>query len=284
MLGSRAIYHDGWKAVAFHPVGPLYDDGLSVNAPFDEDVWELYHVAEDPSEVQRPCHGVPGQGGRAGRTVVGRGAAQRRACRSTTGSWKRSPTPSPITDARGTPSGTSRAAPRCRSRWRSSSATGPTPSPSPSTCPTATVPNGVLLALGCALGGWSLHVVDGQPALRPQPVRQDPPRPAAERADRFRTPHRASSRFEPDGSGGGPASAAPRREGGGRGTDRPIHACRLQRGRDRRHLWVRVGSGSGRRLLRPVPVQWEHRARRGHHHGPAVLNPALEIAAILAKQ
>ncbi len=27
MLGSRAIYHDGWKAVAYHPVGPIYGDG-----------------------------------------------------------------------------------------------------------------------------------------------------------------------------------------------------------------------------------------------------------------
>ncbi len=51
MLGSRAIYHDGWKAVTFHPVGPLYDDGLRSNAPFDDDVWELYHVAEDVSEI-----------------------------------------------------------------------------------------------------------------------------------------------------------------------------------------------------------------------------------------
>ena len=51
MLGSRAIYHDGWKAVTFHPVGPLYDDGLRSNAPFDDDIWELYHVAEDISEV-----------------------------------------------------------------------------------------------------------------------------------------------------------------------------------------------------------------------------------------
>jgi arylsulfatase A-like enzyme len=49
MLGSRAIYHKGWKAVTFHPVGPLYDD-QNPNAPFDSDVWELYHVAEDPSE------------------------------------------------------------------------------------------------------------------------------------------------------------------------------------------------------------------------------------------
>ena len=51
MLGSRAIYHDGWKAVTYHPVGPLYDDGLRSNAPWDDDVWELYHVAEDVSEV-----------------------------------------------------------------------------------------------------------------------------------------------------------------------------------------------------------------------------------------
>jgi arylsulfatase A-like enzyme len=49
MFGSRAIYHRGWKAVAFHPVGPLYDD-QNPNAPFDEDPWELYHVAEDLSE------------------------------------------------------------------------------------------------------------------------------------------------------------------------------------------------------------------------------------------
>ena len=51
MLGSRAIYHDGWKAVTYHPVGPIYDDGLRSNAPFDDDVWELYHVAEDVSEA-----------------------------------------------------------------------------------------------------------------------------------------------------------------------------------------------------------------------------------------
>jgi arylsulfatase A-like enzyme len=40
MLGNRAIYHDGWKAVAHH----------RLNTSFDEDRWELYHVAEDFSE------------------------------------------------------------------------------------------------------------------------------------------------------------------------------------------------------------------------------------------
>jgi len=50
MLGSRGIYHDGWKAVTFHALGAMYDDGLDPDAPFDEDVWELYNVAVDPSE------------------------------------------------------------------------------------------------------------------------------------------------------------------------------------------------------------------------------------------
>ena len=51
MFGSRAIYHRGWKAVTFHPVGPLYDE-QDPNAPFDADVWELYHVAEDLTETR----------------------------------------------------------------------------------------------------------------------------------------------------------------------------------------------------------------------------------------
>ena len=50
MFGSRGIYHDGWKAATFKPLGPMYDDGLDPDAPFDEDVWELFHVAEDLSE------------------------------------------------------------------------------------------------------------------------------------------------------------------------------------------------------------------------------------------
>ncbi len=52
MFGSRALYHDGWKAVAFHPMPAInYGDGRDPHAPFDADEWELYHVAEDLSEV-----------------------------------------------------------------------------------------------------------------------------------------------------------------------------------------------------------------------------------------
>ena len=50
MLGCRAIYHDGWKAVAFKPAGAMYDDGIDPDAPFDDDVWELYDKRNDWSE------------------------------------------------------------------------------------------------------------------------------------------------------------------------------------------------------------------------------------------
>ena len=40
MLGHRALYHQGWKAVANHERG----------ADFEQDRWELYHVAEDFAE------------------------------------------------------------------------------------------------------------------------------------------------------------------------------------------------------------------------------------------
>jgi len=50
MLGSRGIYHRGWKAVTFKPLGPMYGDGIDPDAPFEDDRWELYHVTEDKSE------------------------------------------------------------------------------------------------------------------------------------------------------------------------------------------------------------------------------------------
>ena len=46
MLGHRGIWRDGWKAVTHHRGG----------TPFDDDRWELYHLAEDFSEC-RDCAG-----------------------------------------------------------------------------------------------------------------------------------------------------------------------------------------------------------------------------------
>jgi arylsulfatase A-like enzyme len=44
MMGHRALYADGWKAVTRHQAG----------TPFDDDDWELYNLAEDRSE----CHNL----------------------------------------------------------------------------------------------------------------------------------------------------------------------------------------------------------------------------------
>jgi arylsulfatase len=47
MMGHRALVLDGWKAVTRHDAG----------TPFDEDVWELYHLDADRSE----CHDLADQ-------------------------------------------------------------------------------------------------------------------------------------------------------------------------------------------------------------------------------
>src|SRR4051812_14660824 len=44
MLGSRAIWHNGWKAVTNHPT-------ISGWSNFDRDEWELYHTDDDRSEL-----------------------------------------------------------------------------------------------------------------------------------------------------------------------------------------------------------------------------------------
>ncbi len=49
MFGNRAIWVDGWKAVTLHAKRMPWD--LAVTLPFDQDEWELYHVAEDFSEA-----------------------------------------------------------------------------------------------------------------------------------------------------------------------------------------------------------------------------------------
>jgi arylsulfatase len=50
-FACRAIYHAGWKAVTYHAMmDGLYTDEDDPDRPFDQDRWELYNVAEDPSE------------------------------------------------------------------------------------------------------------------------------------------------------------------------------------------------------------------------------------------
>ena len=49
LFGNRAIYRDGWKAVTIH--GDRMPWNLASVSPFEEDVWELYHIDEDFSEA-----------------------------------------------------------------------------------------------------------------------------------------------------------------------------------------------------------------------------------------
>src|SRR5262249_26035454 len=50
MLGSRALYHDGWLAAAFHGRIPWAPFALSGTIDVDDEPWELYHVDDDFSE------------------------------------------------------------------------------------------------------------------------------------------------------------------------------------------------------------------------------------------
>jgi arylsulfatase A-like enzyme len=43
MLGSRAVWHKGWKAVSVHPT-------IAGWGHFDQDRWEFFHTDEDPTE------------------------------------------------------------------------------------------------------------------------------------------------------------------------------------------------------------------------------------------
>ena len=49
MFGHRAVWHEGWKAVAFHMPGTT----------FEEDQWELYHLDEDFSEAHDLAESQP---------------------------------------------------------------------------------------------------------------------------------------------------------------------------------------------------------------------------------
>ena len=54
MLGSRGIWHEGWKAVTTHPT-------LSGWGHFNDDAWELYHTEVDRSEIHNLANEHPGK-------------------------------------------------------------------------------------------------------------------------------------------------------------------------------------------------------------------------------
>jgi len=162
MLGSRAIYHRGWKAVTFKSLGGPAEGANAFDTPFVDDVWELYHVAEDVSETRNLAAEEPERlaelvelwweearkfqvlplDNRVLRAIV----YPRPRRRSTRDRYVYLPGTAPVPEPVAVDV-----------RWRAHTIT-------------ATIdgagdrpPNGVLLALGSVLGGWTLHLLDGHP-------------------------------------------------------------------------------------------------------------------------
>ena len=109
------------------------------------------------------------------------------------------------------------------------------------------VANGVVLAQGSVLGGFSLYLLDGVPRYvhnlygkERHVVAATEPIPPGR--------HRLSYRFERAERVGRQWNDLSRRAGGGRGRDTDLHGRLLQRHRLRPHLWVRSRSAGGRGL------------------------------------
>ncbi len=158
MLGSRGIYHEGWKAVTFKPLGAMYGDGLDPDAPFEEDRWELYHVASDLSE----CHDLA--------------AAEPDRIEALVALWWEEAAKHQVLPLDNRPVA-ALLAPRRAYGDRSRYVFWPGGAPVPETITVnvrnrphtvtvdAEVPpgaEGVLLAMGSVLGGWTLHVLEGR--------------------------------------------------------------------------------------------------------------------------
>ena len=71
MLGSRAIWHDGWKAVTNHPT-------IAGWSNFNDDEWELYHTEVDRSELHNLAAEKPEKVRELHEPLVRRGGRQRR--------------------------------------------------------------------------------------------------------------------------------------------------------------------------------------------------------------
>ena len=270
MLGSRAIYHDGWKAVTFKPLAAMYDDGIDPDAPFDDDRWELYHVAVDFSE----CHDLRGRGARAargdGRAVVAGGpvapgAASRQ---PPAGGVEAATHPSPRTVAY---TSTSRAGRPCPNPSRSTSAIARTRLSSMSTCPPASRSTGCCSPRApCSAAGassWSTARCATSTTSR-----------ASSGTGSTRAPtvppvgisSASSSPGPPTSQGRSPAG---RRRGRGRGRDPVLDAGAVLDHRFRAHVWLRGRSRRVRRLRRAPPLHRHDPAGRRRRQRPALPGP-----------
>ncbi len=93
MLGSRGIWHDGWKAVTTHPT-------ISGWSRFNDDVWELYHTDVDRAEAHNLADEEPDEA-HANWSTSGspKPAPTRRSLSMTAPPWRSSPRPAPAARA-----------------------------------------------------------------------------------------------------------------------------------------------------------------------------------------
>ena len=181
MFGCRAIYHEGWKAVVYHPI-QADEPGLDVAG------WELYDLASDPSE----CHDLAAAQPDRLRALVERWWAE-------AGRYQVLPLdnrpfsdlvfdrPSPVEGRRRYVYRPDRApvpesvAVNVKNRRHAITAYVEADGPGPL--------EGVLAVQGSVLGGWSFHLLGRRPAvLRAQP------------GGMARVPHRGPGR-RPAGAG-----------------------------------------------------------------------------------
>ena len=281
MLGSRAIYHDGWKAVTYHPVGPIYGDGLSVSAPWDYDVWELYHVAEDVSEAYDRAAELPDKV--AELVALWWSEARRndvlpldnRVLEAMAHKHDRRRPQETYRYFQGGAQVPEWVAVDVRNRSHRIAVTVDVPD--------GAVPDGTLLALGCALGGWSLHVLDGRLRylhnLHGQKL-YDVTADAALGSGR----HLVEFRFEKDEGLGGQGALLVDGATVGTGTvDRytPVAFNEVGIGLTCGYEW---GPAVGRDYVAPFPFNGSIVRAEVSATGPVVRDPVAEVAAILAMQ
>ena len=281
MLGSRAIYHDGWKAVTFHPVGPLYDDGLRSNAPFDDDVWELYHVAEDVSEVHDRAAEFPEkvtelvalwwEEARRNDVLpldnrVLEVMAHKHDRRRYQDTYRYFPGGAQVPEW---------VAVDVRNRSHGMTVDVDVPE--------GTVAHGTLLALGCALGGWSLHVLDGRLRyvhnLHGQSLYE-----VVARAPLASGRHRVEFRFDKDQGAGGLATLLVDGEPVGEaGVARftPVAFNEVGVGLTCGYEW---GPAVGTDYEAPFTFNGTIVRAEVRATGPVVHDPVADVAAILASQ
>jgi arylsulfatase A-like enzyme len=281
MFGSRAIYHRGWKAVTFHPIGPLYDD-QNPNAPFDDDVWELYHVAQDLSETRD----LAGEHPRMLHELIDLWWQEARRNQVL-------PLDNRVLWALVHPKPDRR---RPRERYRYFPAGAQVPEPvavnvrnrshilivdlvagEPGTA------DGALLALGSALGGWSLHILGGR--LRYVHNLYGKERHVVESSDVIRAGgHRVEYEFTKDeGPGGSGVLRCDGREVGRAVIPRftPSGFNGVGAGLTCGYEW---GPAIGAGYAAPFPFAGTIRGAWVQTIGPVVRDPLAELEAILSEQ